>query len=63
LSWVDNALYNTCEVFDKLQISFRERRAAAMATRVRSAVTGQFVKKSEATKNPKQTVTEKVRNR
>lgn len=32
-----------------------------MGTRVRSAVTGQYVKKSEATKNPKQTVTEKTR--
>ena len=32
-----------------------------MATRVRSAVSGRFVKKSEATKHPKTTVTEKIK--
>jgi len=34
-----------------------------MATRVRSAVTGKFVPKSQATKNPKQTVTEKIKKK
>lgn len=32
-----------------------------MATRVRSAVTGQFVPKKEAVSHPKTTVTEKVK--
>ncbi len=32
-----------------------------MATRTRSAVSGQFVPKSEAIKHPKTTVTEKVK--
>lgn len=32
-----------------------------MGTRVRSAVTGQFVPKKEATKNPSKTVTEKIK--
>ena len=35
---------------------------SAMGTRVRSAVTGQFVPKSEAVKHPKITVTEKVKS-
>lgn len=34
-----------------------------MATRVRSAVTGRFVKPIEAVKHPKTTVTEKVKKR
>lgn len=34
---------------------------SAMGTRVRSAVTGQYVPKSEAVKHPKTTVTEKVK--
>ena len=34
----------------------------AMGTRVRSAVTGQFVAKPEAIKHPKTTVTEKVKS-
>lgn len=34
-----------------------------MATRVRSAVNGRFVPKSEAIKHPKTTVTEKVKKR
>jgi hypothetical protein len=52
-----------CKVVDKFQISSRERRATAMSTRVRSAVSGRFVKKAEAMKNPKQTVTEKVKKK
>lgn len=32
-----------------------------MATRVRSAVTGRFVKKDQATKSPKTTVTERIK--
>jgi hypothetical protein len=35
--------------------------SAEMATRVRSAVNGRFVKKGEATKHPKTSVTEKVK--
>lgn len=40
------------------KISSRERLVTTMGTRVRSAVTGQYVPKSEAIKHPKTTVTE-----
>jgi hypothetical protein len=39
------------------------KEVAFMATRVRSAVNGRFVPKSEAIKHPKTTVTEKVKKR
>lgn len=38
-----------------------ERMVPAMGTKVRSAVTGRYVKKSEATKHPKTTVAEKTK--